>query len=141
MTEGKLDRKQNLDCGSLVVALPGVKLWVMAKKPSKRPRFFKDWRQHRKLTLDQLADLSGLSVSMISLLERGKRDYSEETLFSLAESLDCEVGDLFRHPRHAELAKYLRGLDAGNLAKALRMIRSAFDDETDELVPKTAKRA
>lgn len=54
----------------------------------------KSLRSERKLTIEQLADLSGLSRGYISLLENGKRQPSAEALQSLAHVLRVRVTEL-----------------------------------------------
>ena len=74
----------------------------MAKKFTPRlkptaPRrriFLKQWREHRGLTQEQLADRVGWSVGNVSQLERGLQGYSQEGLESLAEALQCDPGHL-----------------------------------------------
>lgn len=46
-----------------------------------------------------LAGLTGLHQSYISMLELGQRDPTARTLKRLADGLGCEVRDLLRHRR------------------------------------------
>lgn len=61
-------------------------------------------RIERSLTLSDLASKTGLSVSMLSMLERGKTGVSVGTLVALASALGVPVSDLFRDTRAAETA-------------------------------------
>ena len=54
----------------------------------------KEFRKRRGLTLEQLAGLSGLSVSQISKIENNKRGWSRESLESLADALGVKVAEL-----------------------------------------------
>jgi transcriptional regulator with XRE-family HTH domain len=54
-------------------------------------------RRDRTLTLDQLAEHSGLSVGVVSQLERGIGNPSFATLVQLAHGLDVPVGRLLLH--------------------------------------------
>jgi transcriptional regulator with XRE-family HTH domain len=54
----------------------------------------KEIRKTRGLTLDQLADLSGLSKAFLSQLETGKRMPSADTLGILAETFTISITDL-----------------------------------------------
>lgn len=54
----------------------------------------KEIRKTRGLTLDQLADLSGLSKGFLSQLETGNRQPSSETLSVLAETFAIAITDL-----------------------------------------------
>lgn len=55
----------------------------------------KHLRLKRKLTHDKLAELSGLSGAHISMIERGKRNPTAETLIALAPALDVSRIHLF----------------------------------------------
>ena len=53
-------------------------------------------RERRNLTQRQLADASGVSQQMISAIESNRRtNPGIETVFALADALDCEVFDLY----------------------------------------------
>lgn len=54
-------------------------------------------RRERTLTLDQLAEASGLSVGVVSQLERGMGNPSFATLVQLAHGLSVPVGRLLLH--------------------------------------------
>jgi transcriptional regulator with XRE-family HTH domain len=54
----------------------------------------KTMRNERHLTIDQLADLTGISRSHISLLENGKRQPSADALQSFATALRVRVTEL-----------------------------------------------
>lgn len=63
------------------------------RKPA--PKFFlREWRAHRGLTQQRLADRVGLSKPFISEMERGVKGYSQDTLEALADALGCEPADL-----------------------------------------------
>jgi transcriptional regulator with XRE-family HTH domain len=65
--------------------------------------FIREWRKHRGLTLERLADRVGLTPSALSMLERGQRGYSQETLEQLAEALGTEPASLLmRNPGDPE---------------------------------------
>jgi len=61
---------------------------------STHPFFLREWRVHRNLTQQRLADRVGLSKPFISEMERGIKGYSQDTLEALAEALMCEPADL-----------------------------------------------
>ncbi|AYD00001.1 helix-turn-helix transcriptional regulator [Neorhizobium sp. NCHU2750] len=68
------------------------------KKPKAR-YFFKEWRKHRGLTQEDLAERVGVSTSSISQLERGLQGFTDSTLEAIAEALSCKPGDLLmRNP-------------------------------------------
>jgi DNA-binding XRE family transcriptional regulator len=51
-------------------------------------------REHRRLTLQQVADACGVTASAISQIEQGKRDPSVGLLEKLAAALKVDVGML-----------------------------------------------
>jgi transcriptional regulator with XRE-family HTH domain len=53
------------------------------------------WRADHGLTLEEVADLVGLSAGMISLVERGERHLSPMTKARVARCLDVQIRDLF----------------------------------------------
>ncbi len=58
-------------------------------------------RQSRpeKLTQEELAERADISVSFLSMIERGERAPHIETLARIAEALDVELAELFSAPR------------------------------------------
>lgn len=60
------------------------------------PSRIRELRRNRGLTLGQVAELTGLSVAMLSQVERGQSDPSLESLRRLAEALQIPLFDLFR---------------------------------------------
>ena len=64
-----------------------------------RRTFIRQWRQHRGLTLEQLADRLEMTPSHLSMLERGQRGYAQDTLEALADALQTDVASiLMRDP-------------------------------------------
>lgn len=60
------------------------------------PSRIRELRRNRGLTLGQMAEQTGLSVAMLSQVERGQSDPSLESLRRLAEALKVPLFDLFR---------------------------------------------
>jgi len=54
----------------------------------------KVWREHRKLTVRALAEKAGVSPSLISEIETGKKEGSIATLKALARALQVDLDDL-----------------------------------------------
>jgi addiction module HigA family antidote len=52
------------------------------------------WREHRKLTMDVLANSAGLTPSMISQLELGRTRYTQQSLEKIAVALGVEPWQL-----------------------------------------------
>jgi transcriptional regulator with XRE-family HTH domain len=84
-----------------------MKFSSMAKvKPNfktRRSTFIRQWRKHRGLTLDRLADRIGVTAGALSQLERGDVSYTQSMLEALADALSCEPADLLmRDPTDPE---------------------------------------
>lgn len=75
----------------------------MAKRNRYRRTFIREWRKHRNLTLEQLADRLSMTNPHLSMLERGLRGYTQETLERIAEALQTDVASLLmRNPTDPE---------------------------------------
>lgn len=61
-------------------------------------RRIRSLRERRAMTQEDFASRCGISVSFASLLERGERSPSYETLVTVAEALDVPLADLFKDP-------------------------------------------
>ncbi len=59
-----------------------------------RPFYLKQWREHRGLSQQRLADRLNSSKGYISDLERGIRRYNQDMLEALADALNCDPADL-----------------------------------------------
>jgi transcriptional regulator with XRE-family HTH domain len=67
------------------------------------PNKLRDWREHRGLTVAQLARKSGISAQTIQALETGEIDLSMKHMMKLAPALDTTSGNLAdRDPRDVE---------------------------------------
>lgn len=98
-------------------------------------------RESRRLTQDEFARKSGISVSFASLLERGGRSPSYETLLKIAEALEVQVADLFRDgaslevqdPSHARLVDFAQRahLTRGQVEKLIAVGAAMFDIELE----------
>lgn len=55
----------------------------------------RQWRVDTGLTLQEVADLTGVSVSMLSRVERGQKHLSPQTKVRVARRLGVRVADLF----------------------------------------------
>lgn len=73
-----------------VLQLSGETMCLM----SRRGHYIKEWRKHRGLTQDQLAERIGINRAYLSKIESGKRRYDQPFLEAAAEVLQCEPADL-----------------------------------------------
>jgi transcriptional regulator with XRE-family HTH domain len=77
------------------------------KKPLARPRFrptfIKHWREYRSLNQEQLAERLDMTQSHLSMLENGKRGYTQETLEAIADALQTDTASLLmRNPQDGD---------------------------------------
>jgi transcriptional regulator with XRE-family HTH domain len=75
----------------------------MTRQKAFKRTFIKAWRKHRHLTLEQLAARLDMTASHLSMLENGKRGYTQETLERVAEALSTDPASLLmRDPTDPE---------------------------------------
>lgn len=60
----------------------------------RRHHFIKQWREHRELTQDQLAERLFVSKATISRIEGGTQSYTQDFLEACAEALRTEPASL-----------------------------------------------
>lgn len=97
-----------------------------------RRTFIREWRKHRELTLERLADRIDLTTGSLSRIERGLQPYSQGVLEALATALNCEPADLLgKNPAAAdhELWDVIARLNEQKRRQALKIIRAALIDE------------
>lgn len=71
--------------------------------------YLKEWRGFRGWTQEDLAEKSGVSTSMISLIETRQAAGSPDTLESLAKALGISLGELFDvEPKNDKPGRLLR---------------------------------
>lgn len=78
--------------------------------PRKGRLFLREWREARKLTLQQVADRLEVDRSTIQRHEKEARKLTTAHLAELAEALGCEPQDLWRHPDQPTQEELYRGL-------------------------------
>ena len=61
------------------------------------PNFLRQWREHRGLTQEQLAEKVDTTANMIHYLETGERGLSAKWLRRLAPALNTTPGHLLEH--------------------------------------------
>jgi transcriptional regulator with XRE-family HTH domain len=66
----------------------------MIKKKQRQRIFLKEWRKHRGITQEGLADRIGIDRTIVSKIENGKLDYHQSFLEAAAYALMCEPADL-----------------------------------------------
>lgn len=58
----------------------------------------REWRERHRLTLADISDLTGVSIAMLSRVERGQRRLAPMTRVAIARRLGVAVRDLFPPP-------------------------------------------
>ena len=66
----------------------------MSKVRRFRRTYIREWRKYRGLTLEKVADRLDMTPGHISMLERGQRGYTQETLEAVASALQTDVASL-----------------------------------------------
>lgn len=66
----------------------------MIQKPQRQRIYLREWRKHRGLTQQQLADRLDIDRTIVSKIETGKLEYSQHFLEAAADALMCEPADL-----------------------------------------------
>jgi transcriptional regulator with XRE-family HTH domain len=64
------------------------------KRPQYRRTFIRQWREHRDLTLEQLAESISTTHATLSRIERGLQPYSQGMLEAIADRLGTDVANL-----------------------------------------------
>lgn len=65
--------------------------------------FFREWREHRGLTLERAGEQIGMSHGNLSRIERGLQPYDEPILRRMADAYRCDPADLLiRDPSDPE---------------------------------------
>lgn len=73
------------------------------RRPAYRRTYIREWREHRGLTLEQLADRIESTHATLSRIERGVVPYSQPMLEAIAEALATEPASLLiRNPTDPE---------------------------------------
>lgn len=74
-------------------------------KPSRPPHFLREWRKHREMTLEAVAEAvgeitgDGFTHASLSRIERGRQPYSQPQLEALATVYRTDPGSLLmRNP-------------------------------------------
>jgi len=76
---------------------------MAAPKRKFQQTYIREWRKHRGLTLEKVADRLDMTPGHISMLERGQRGYTQETLEAVAAALQTDVASLLiRDPTDPE---------------------------------------
>lgn len=102
----------------------------MAKSLKSPPvrHYVKQWRKKREMTQERLAERVERSRGLISQIEIGETDLTEEMIYALADALDIEPGRLLdMNPEKegllVDITDALRGKPASVQAEVLGFVR------------------
>src|SRR5262252_1853026 len=99
----KFTRKQYFHYEAMVFESESRHNVSMSKTRRFRRTFIREWRKYRGLTLEKVADRLDMTPGHISMLERGQRGYTQETLEAVAAALQTDVASLLmRDPGDSE---------------------------------------
>lgn len=126
--------------GSVANTLARMEKRVRARfKTEKGLPLLRKWRKHRHLTQEQLAARvaelldSSFSPVSISQLENKKQGYSQPTLEALAQSLNCQPGDLLmRDPNVVDAGLLIASLRPETQRQAITMLKALAEAEREE---------
>ena len=92
----------------------------------RRPTFFKQWRIHRHLSQERLAERLDTSVASVSRIETGRQPYTQDYLEALASALQTDPASLLmRDPSDPEaIWSIWDNAKQGEKKKILDMARS-----------------
>jgi transcriptional regulator with XRE-family HTH domain len=65
---------------------------------------FREWRQTAGLTLEEVSDLTGITISVLSRVERGQRNLRPMTKVRVARRLGVPISALFPVEREEVVA-------------------------------------
>jgi transcriptional regulator with XRE-family HTH domain len=75
-------------------------------------------RKKNKLTLNQLASMSGVSRSMLSQIERGQANPTLAVTFRIAQAFGMSIGELVEQPGNNPSIDIVHGADPNNLFRS-----------------------
>lgn len=90
----------------MAVQMPRLSIAGMPRPAKFRKTFIRQWREHRSLTLEQLAERLEMTASHLSMLERSQRGYTQETLEAIATALQTDVASLLMRDPKADEAMW-----------------------------------
>jgi transcriptional regulator with XRE-family HTH domain len=80
-----------------------VRIGRFNEPPQPPHHFIRQWRLHRRLTQERLAEMVGVTHGALSQLERGLIKHTQPMLKALADVLQCEPADLIRRDPTSEI--------------------------------------
>jgi len=95
-------------------------------------RGIKFFRQQRQLSQATLAEKAGISITFLSNIERGLKYPTSDTLSAIANALDVEPFELFRHDhspaKNRKLFERFKIDITKNVLETLETVYKAYDE-------------
>lgn len=89
-----------------------------------RRLFLAEWREHRGLTQEALANRLGTTGMTVSRWERGQVDLNTKVMSGLADALSIEPEDLYHHPDKPSPNALLRDQAPEVVDQAIAILRA-----------------
>jgi transcriptional regulator with XRE-family HTH domain len=90
------------------------------------------YRQQRSISQAKLAEMASISVTFLSNIERGIKYPTSETLSAIANGLEVEVYELFRHDhtpaKNRKLFDRFKKDITKNVIETLETVYKAYED-------------
>jgi len=99
---------------------------VPKPKRQRTKHFFKEWREYRGLTQDQVMGRLGWSQSKLSRLEAGLTPYNQDDLEAAADTYQCIPADLITvNPlKEGDVVDLMRLINDKNRDQAIRVLKA-----------------
>lgn len=94
------------------------------RNQSKWRVYFKEWREKKELTQEQLAERIGTTHVTVSRMETGSRQWNSGYLAALAHALGIEPQDLFHHPDKPTIDELLRHASPDERVRAVEVVKA-----------------
>ena len=127
--------RQIVTCEADAVLYPtGYTPPMSERRSSEVPNYIRAWREHRAMTLEQVAEKIGYEKMTLSRWERGQRVVTVDQLQKIADALHCALYDLlYRDPTDAiNIFKAWADMPADQRGVLSKMLKGLVEDE-DEL--------
>lgn len=85
-------------------------------------------RKSKNLTLEQLAELVGISESFLGVAERGASGFSTETIIKISDALNVTTDSLLKRGENTTIAP------SDRMDTLTTMLKNATDEELDFLI-------
>ena len=131
----KITASEFLHPASMGIHPPRGFVSLMAKRKNPKREFnptkIRQWREFRDMTQAELGEKVGLSEGHISMLENGKRGYTQPTLEAIAKVLGCMVSDLIDHDPNIDGEEWEAWLEADTATrkKMVRLLLASQDND------------